>query len=227
MIASNFAGTALASVPTITTANLAGADVVWIGADLGNTDAISALSSSEQSALLSFVQAGGTALLFGENDSYAPDAQAVNDSLFAPFGIHSTGTLSHTQNYSFPAPASFPLTGPFGAVSSLSSSYAGWFDTLPASSRVVANLTGNGNPVIAELPKGTLGVGSGAVWVFGDSGGQNDAGTQTGDWNTLYANILSDSVPSQTNTPEPASAGLLLLLVGALATRRTSQPRPQ
>jgi hypothetical protein len=226
MIASSFSGMTIVDAPTITTANLAGANVAWIGSDFGNTSAITPLIASEQAALVSFVQGGGTLLLFGENDLYDLNASIANNSLFAPFGAHNTGTLAHTQAYSFPSPGSFPLTGPFGSVSSLSSNYPGWFDTLPAGSSVVADLSGNGEPVIATLPAGALGLGSGAVWFFGDSGGATDGGVQGGDWNTLYANILSQA-GSPIQVPEPGSSMVFVLIGSSLLVHRTRRVQRQ
>ena len=65
MIATNFPGSSIVGVSTLTPAALSGANVVWIGSATGNTSAITPLSAAEQSALLTFVQSGGTAVLFG------------------------------------------------------------------------------------------------------------------------------------------------------------------
>jgi hypothetical protein len=213
MIATNFPGSTIVGVPTITTAALIGANVVWIGSATGDTSAITPLSASEQSALLGFVQGGGTAVLFGENDTFNPNASTANNSLFTPFNAHNTGTLIGGQPYSFPSPASFPLTGPFGTITALTSGFPGWFDSLPPTASVVATLTNNGQTVIAALPKNALDPGSGRAWFFADTGAQSAGGVQGGQWNTLYANILSD-------VPEPASLGLLALTSGLLVLRR-------
>jgi hypothetical protein len=125
MISTDFPGTTIVGVPTLTTAALTGVQVVWIGSGFGDSTATSALSASEQSALLTFVQGGGTAVLFGENDTFDPNAPTVNNSFMSPFGAHTTGTLAGTQAYTLLSPTSYPLTGPFGAVSSLSSNYPG------------------------------------------------------------------------------------------------------
>jgi hypothetical protein len=213
MIAANFPGSTIVGVPTLTTAALTGANVVWIGSATGNTSAITPLSASEQSALLAFVQAGGTAVLFGENDTFTPSASTANNSLFTPFSAHNTGTLSNAQAYTFPSPSSFPLVGPFGTVSALSSGFPGWFDSLPPAASIVATLTTNGQTVIATLPSDALDPGSGRAWFFGDTGAQSAGGAQGGEWNTLYANILSEA-------PEPASVTILAVASSMIAFRR-------
>jgi len=213
MISTDFPGTTIVGVPTITTAALSGTSVVWIGSGFGDSSATTALSSSEQSALLAFVLGGGTAVLFGENDTFDPNAPTVNNSYYSAFGAHTTGTLLGGQAYTFPSPGSFPLTGPFGTVGSLSSSYPGWFDVLPASASVVADLSANGHPVITTLGPGALGTGSGPVWMFSDTGAQSAGGVTGTGWNTLYANILSQ-------VPEPGSGGVLLVIGTSVVLRR-------
>src|SRR5579859_4118161 len=96
MISTDFPGSTITGVPTLTSTALTGAKVVWIGSAVGDSTATTALSASEQSVLLAFVQGGGTAVLFGENDTFDPNAPAVNNSFFSPFGAHTTGTLVGT-----------------------------------------------------------------------------------------------------------------------------------
>jgi hypothetical protein len=221
MIATNFPGSSIVGVSTLTSAALTGADVVWIGSATGSTTAITPLSAAEQSAMLGFVQAGGTAVLFGENDTFAGGASpTANNSLFTSFSAHNTGTLTNTQAYSFPSPSSFPLVGPWGTVTALSSGFPGWFDSLPAAASVVATLTANGQDVIASLPKDALDPGSGRAWFFGDTGSQSAGGVQAGQWNTLYANILS-------GVPEPATLSVFAVALGLLVCRRPGKTSPR
>jgi hypothetical protein len=218
MIATHFPGTTIVGVPAITSAALSGANVVWIGSTFDNVDAVTALSPSEQSALTRFVDGGGMAVLFADNDSFTSNANAqeTNDSIMNPFGISTTGTLPGTQDYTLLNPSSYPLTGPFGAVGSLSSAYPGWFGALPGTASIIADLSSNGEPIIATLPPGALEAGSGRVWLFSDSGEQSDGGIQGGDWNTLYANILAP-------VPEPSSLAMLGISGLALLRRRRNQ----
>jgi hypothetical protein len=77
----------------------------------------------------------------------------------------------------------------------------------------VADLTANGHPIVTELPPAALGTGSGAVWMFSDTGAQTDGGAAGAGWNTLYANILSQ-------VPEPGFGGLLLVIGMSVVLRR-------
>ena len=193
-IAASFPGTTIRGVPSLTAASLDGAHVVWIGSGAANTVATTPLSAGEQSALLDFVSQGGVALIFGENSTFAPNAVAVNTSYFAPFEVPITGTLSGNQSYTLAAPQAFPMAGPWGQVASLSSGYPGWFPSLPSQGMVLARLVANSQIVVATLPAGALGPSSGAVWLFADTGAQSAGGTQGGNWNTLYLNILDAAV---------------------------------
>lgn len=213
MISTYFPGSTILGVNQLTSTALAGADVVWIGVGAGDTTSVAALTSSEQGVLDSFVRSGGTAMLFGDNDTFSGAAPAAMVSMFGMFGVHSTGTLSSTQGYTIIAPATYPMTGPVGTVTSLSSNYPGWFDVLPVGATVLARLTSNSQPAIVHIPAGALQSGSGQLWLFSDSGSAGSGGSSGTAWNSLFGNMIS-------TVPEPASLGVVATVCLLLTKRR-------
>lgn len=132
-------------------------DPVYLGAAVDNLQ----LSASEKTAFATWVNAGGRALVVGENFEYF----AASNSMISPFGPqwgnHSTfGTHfgNITDHASFPA----ITDGPFGSVNQFFGGYSSWFDD-----------------VAPAIPLGTwdfgpqclaaLAYGSGAVVIFGDN----------------------------------------------------------
>jgi hypothetical protein len=111
---------------TITATLLDGdVDVVLLATGFNNAGAIAALSSAEQDALLDYVMHGGCAILLVDNDTFAGDAPAVNQSLINAFGLSVTGTLNFNQTAT--------VTGTGAAVQGITSftqNYPGWFDGL-------------------------------------------------------------------------------------------------
>ena len=139
------------------------------------------LSVAEQHALVDFVVAGGTALLFGDNDSSNEIARQANRSFMAPFGLSMTGTLVAEQPSTIVNSSNPVVTGPAGTATGFDTNYPGWFSRLGSATKI-AVLTANNKPSLAFLPPGALGTGSGAVVFFSDanciqvgSGGINSA----------------------------------------------------
>ena len=223
-ILSTFPGSSFVSMSTLSAANLAGVQVLIIGSATGNTTDTTALSSSEQSALLTFVQNGGSAIISVDNDTFAGGGtSAVNNSYISPFGLHVTGTgfggqLATVTNTSSPV-----TNGPFGLVSSIQTSFPGWFDNLGSNAHSLATLNFNSQPMLAVINPGALGLGSGGVVIYSDTiladGLYNAADNQT-----LARNSLA--FLSSTSVPEPSSlvlAGVSILVAGAFThfKRRT------
>jgi hypothetical protein len=96
-ITSAFPGDTLSANGTLTPAYLSSINTLFISSATGNTTATSPLSASEQTALTNFVLAGGSALIFVDNDTFAGGASpTANNSFLSPFGLHVTGTLNGT-----------------------------------------------------------------------------------------------------------------------------------
>jgi hypothetical protein len=157
-----FPGTTFTLRGSISSTLTSQVNVILIGVATGGNSAITALSRKEQRRLVDFVKAGGTLLIFADNDTFDPNAPAVNASVLSPFGLTATGTLNGNQSVTLSGSPNPVANGPFGTVSSISTSYPGWFSSLGSSSDL-GNLDANGQSAIAYLAPGALGTGSGAV----------------------------------------------------------------
>jgi hypothetical protein len=169
--------TQLSSTSTLTPAYLGTIGALIISVGFTNASGITPLSASEQSALLGFVEAGGTALLFTDNGTFSGNASAINSSFPAPFGLSAAGTLNGLQSSTIVNAANPVVHGIDGTATSFDTNFPGWFSSL-GSAEELATLSANGEPDLAFLAPGALGVGSGAVVFFSD--GNNLAGEPAG-----------------------------------------------
>jgi hypothetical protein len=123
---------------------------------------VSPLSAAEQSALSSWVAAGGRALVVGESGYYF----AASQSMINPFGPQwSSAILGGQVTGTVTDHTSFPeiTDGPFGAVNIYNGWYTGNFATVsPATSLGTWNT--NGSSSLAAMNYG-----SGSVVFFGDN----------------------------------------------------------
>ena len=171
-----FPNTVLSGAPELTTSYLQTLDVLILASTFDPGSATVPLSSSEQNALLQYVLAGGTAIIFVDNDSFAgqPTSSIANQSLISPFGMHVTGTVAQ-----FPAPvrvsapkASRVTNGSFGMIESFNMYPGGWFDVVGPQARSLAVLATTAHQdecVLAVIPRGTLGPSSGTVVLWADA----------------------------------------------------------
>jgi hypothetical protein len=148
---------------TLTDANLANVDVVVLSSVYANSGAITPLTGDEQDALLGFVEGGGCALLFPDNNTFAGNADLVNESLIDPFGLDITGTLGGTYTATVTGAASPVTVG----VATYEGFYGGWFNTLNGAT-VLAELPNNEDGLVEFAPD-HFGGGSGRVVVFSDA----------------------------------------------------------
>jgi hypothetical protein len=203
-VAATFPGTTYSSSSTLTPAFLSGVNVLVIAAPFNNTGpAITPLSAAEQSALVSFVNAGGRALLFADNNT---QFEVASDSMVSPFGLDSTGVIFGSATATVTNTMHPVTNGPFGPVSTLTYGSPGWFNALGANAAALARLNANNQVSLAVTDYGVLSPGSGAVVYFADA--TIDNSTYTGSIVTLVDNALA-----YTTVPEPGS--LLLGGVGA------------
>jgi len=146
-------------------------DIVILASGSGSVTAITPLSAAEQTALLNFVLAGGSAIICVDNDTFNGAASdAANESLLDPFGLDVTGTgLPWSRTASVTAPASPVMNGPYGVIATHSVGWSGWFNTVGPAGSVIARLNDNSQPNLVEVPCGTLGPGSGRVVLFSDT----------------------------------------------------------
>jgi hypothetical protein len=232
-IASAFPGSIFTSSATLTSSYLSTLNLVILGVGAGELAAIQPLSTAEQDALKGFVQSGGSAIIFTDNSSFdvadplGNQASTANNSLLAPFGLDSTGTLPAAETALVTPGGTFLTTGAGGTASQLDTSNPGWFD-VTGNSTVFATYVSNGQAAGAYFGPGALGVGSGAVIFFADSSIMVD-GIRTSNDLSLILNavgfgLASDAPP----TPEPASWALIGLGLAAIAAaRRTRASTPR
>ena len=152
-ISSAISGTTFSFTNMITPSFLSGVQVVILGVATTDTSAVTPLSPSEQTALQNFVLGGGTALIFADNSTFAPNAPATNASFLNPFGVTITGTLGGGRTAPIINPTG-PLTSPF-PVSAFYGYYTGYFSDI-GSGTVLANF-GAGEPAIDYIAPGVLG----------------------------------------------------------------------
>lgn len=208
-ITSNIAGTSFVDSNIIDAAFLATIDILMISSADGGTSAITPLSSDEQTALGTWVNNGGKALLFVDNNTFAADAELANESLLDPFGLDVTGTANGAQTITTINRPNPIADGPYGAVDSAAFQFTGWFDNLGAAT-AVAQLNANNQAALA-----TLETGSGAVVFFSDSSilvnGFGSANTNT---------LILNSIDYVESVPEPATLTLLAAGTALLARRK-------
>jgi hypothetical protein len=167
LITAQFPGTTFSSASKLTPRYLSTINHLIVGVGTSCCSGTK-LSLAEQNALVDFVTAGGTALLFGDNSTSSAIARKANRSFMSPFGLSMNGTLDADQPSTIVNSSNPVVTGPAGTATGFDTYYPGWFSNL-GSATEIAVLTANNKPSLAYLPPGSLGTGSGAVVFFSDS----------------------------------------------------------
>ncbi len=170
-IVASFPGTTFTGSAALSSDYLSSIDILFISSATGGNSAIVPLTTEEISAVRTFIDRGGTAVLVAENDSYAGGASdPANESVIAPVNMDVTGTgLPWAQQVSIPNPASSPITsGPFGTVTTWAVGWTGWFNAVPAEGVVLGTVDQSGLPGLVVFPRHSLAACSGAVVVFAD-----------------------------------------------------------
>jgi hypothetical protein len=208
-----FPDTTFTGASTLTSGYLSSLDLLVVTSAFSDSTPITALSPSEQSALMNFVLGGGNALILGERSDFSP---LVNPTLVTPFGPNINGTTMLNPTATVTNPASVPFTaGPFGLVTTLSTANPGWFDTLGGAIPVAT--ISPGFTVLAYFPENAIAPGSGRVVISADS----DIYFQN---STLIFNTFNYLIQP---VPEPSTfvlCGSALAVFGWLArSRKTSK----
>mgnify|MGYP000986074210 CR=1 FL=1 len=167
-----FPGMTIRSVGTISGLNPATDDVVILSSARGAVSAITPLTAQEQTNLRTFVEAGGAAILFVDNDTFAGAASdPANESMIDPFGLDIAGTGAGWQRTAhITNPASTTITtGQFGTITSFGIGWTGWFTNLGPYATSLATTVDNAQPCLAMIPCNTISPGSGPVVIFADS----------------------------------------------------------
>lgn len=194
-IFATFPGAVLSGAPELTPAYLDTVEMVLLGVGFGGGDTpITPLSAAEQQALRDFVDAGGSAFIFSDNDTFAgPASDPANESLLDPFGLDTTGNVDGAAPITVSDPSHPIVDGPFGSIAAATLAFAGWYDEL-GPSVPIATLDANGEPVLAVIEKDALAPGSGLVVLLADCTILLD-GFGTNETNTLILNSIDAAMP--------------------------------
>ena len=149
---------------------LASVDVLMLSSAKTNSSAVEGLTQPEQVSLKGFVEAGGGAVIFVDNDAFAGrGSDVVNESFLDPFGLDVTGNLRGQQAVVV-LPLDNPVTnGSFGRVANFNMLFTGYFEALGRPALNLAMLDENGEAALAYLMRGALEAGSGGVSFFADT----------------------------------------------------------
>jgi len=153
----------------LTTAYLSTLDLVVLSSARSATTVITPLTAAEQTALRSFVDNGGAAILLLDNSTFAGGfTDPANESLIDPFGMDVTGTLTGNQAATVTA-SHMTVNGPYGSVASYVTIFPGWLDNLGAHAQAVARLNANLQTCMAVIEPSALAPGSGGVVIASDT----------------------------------------------------------
>jgi hypothetical protein len=192
---------------TLTTTYLDTVNVLLISSIYSEGGGIaSPLSTSEQKALVGFVERGGIALLFVDED--ANISTIVSNSFVSPFGIHVTGQSSSYITTVTPVGPSLPvLDGPLENIAQYQTVSDGWFD-VTGSSIVLATIAGNAGGTVPELlyltKSGLCSAYKGIAVASGDSSLLDDDFITVDDQN-LVLNAIALGIPVSAVTLSPKS----------------------
>jgi hypothetical protein len=219
-LTSHFPGTTFATAPMLTPQFLSGINILLIASPMTDSTEITPLSSSEQTAMLNFVKAGGSAFIIAEG--YSPFIP-TDTSMVSPFGMSIvddglTGILTAT-----PTTQSHPvINGPFGDTTTIPLYGAGVFPLLGPYATSLAYEDATHKSVLAAIPSGALSPTSGRVVIISDSNVFIDD-TQGGFFpqgQPLFLNTINYLA-----TPEPsaivlAGVGGAIVALGSIVRRR-------
>ncbi len=218
LISSKWSGATFVGTDFLSASFLSTVDVLFIGAP--RIGGATYLSSDEQQNLLNFINVGGGAIIFGDNDDYAgvPVSDNAAESFLDPFGVDITGhmdglQLAHGGTLDHPI-----MNGPHGVVETIATYHGGWFNGLGSYAAKVAEFYDNGEAAVAAIPKYVLTPEAGGVVFLSDADMLVDSADGghfgTGDNQTLVLNSVAYVIP------EPSTAFLGIVGFGVLAAWR-------
>ncbi|MBK8051164.1 MAG: hypothetical protein IPK16_31120 [Anaerolineales bacterium] len=162
----------------VTTTALTDVDIIYLDASRNNSQAITPLSTDEQTQLSEWVNGGGCLILAVDNDTYDPaHAAAANASLLAPFGMAAQGNISAKVTVKVPNAALSPVTdGLYAIVGELTQNYPGALSSVGEKGLSLA--TNAKGAALAVIPTGALTASSGPVIVVSDTNTFSDDADQ-------------------------------------------------
>ncbi|MFG0317943.1 MAG: DUF4350 domain-containing protein [Planctomycetota bacterium JB042] len=164
------------STPTLTSSYLAGVDVFYTSLLSNSTGA---LSPAEQTALIGWVQGGGTLIVTGDIFPLA-----AYDSFTAPFGVTNYASIS-TSATGAPVPPVHPLTDSIAAYRYVTNCTF----TYGADAQLLGNDSA-GNAFLIVLEPSTGYFGGGRIVVFGDHNMFTDSYIASNDNVALAGNLV-------------------------------------
>jgi len=209
---SDFPGIAFTESATLTSAYLNTIDVLFIVSNNFVNAPIAPLSGAEQTALLDFVEDGGTAILVCDNDSFHPDADITHESYVDPFGMDISGTLGGAQTITISNTSTAVTNGPFGTPASYLGNFVGTIPNIGAFGEELGH-NPNFTTALAWIPPGQINTGSGTVLVFAADDWVDDG--QNGAYD-LVSNAVF--VSQQVGQPPPAAGPANIRFVDASAS---------
>jgi len=188
-IKNNFDNVSLIDSSDLSNSFLNQLDILIISVASGTTNAIKPLSIEEQENMLRYIQLGGNALLFGDNNTFNSSSTVANKSLLDPFKIMITGTFSgHSTASVIDQREHAIINGPFGAITSITLAWPGWFIDLGPYAISLATSNINKKSVLAVIDSNKISKNSGKVIIFSDTGGYKSLYTLN---NNLLLNCIS------------------------------------
>ena len=164
---SNFPGVSFLSLNTLATGGLTQADLLILSSGSAGQSAIAPLTNAEQMVLFDYVAAGGCAVLLTDNDIFASNAAAANESLLDPFGLDSAGAIESVVIAPVLNPSLSSLThGPHGVISAITQGWPGGLTDL--GTHAVSLATNPLGDALAIIEPSILGLDSGPVIFYSD-----------------------------------------------------------
>jgi hypothetical protein len=168
-INTHFPGSTFISMPLLSSSSLNGIDILFLVSTKGNTTAITALSNEEQTALLNFVNNGGSVIILIDNDAFGGSvSDLTNESLIDPFSMDAAGTIVGSVTVNFTQPQNYEITnGPYGIINSFVQYFPGSISNSGPYATILASNTHGG--ALAIIPPNKIQSGSGPVVIFSDA----------------------------------------------------------
>jgi hypothetical protein len=215
-IATNFPGSSFLTSPTLTPQFLSQINILLITADKTDTVGITPLSASEQTAMVNYVIAGGSAFLLADG-YFLTSAQ----SLVSPFGVTLVDDGKSGYQSVTPTTHLHPvINGPFGDTTQITMYGAGLFTNLGPHAVSLATMDSTHQPVLATIESHALGSSSGRVILMADSTTFADSGD--GGFFTEHKTLFLNSM-QYLAVPEPS--GWVLAVFAGLTFAGTALAR--
>ncbi len=162
----NFPGVQIVASPSLSNSFLSTIELLIVTNAAGSQVGTS-LTVAEQLAVTTFVENGGSAIVFGD-PFFGLSAQTVVEPFEVTF---ANDLISGDDFFNMINLDNNPIAnGPIGFVPAALAYEYGWFDNLGPYASTLAINEFNGMPSILRIPENAMAPGSGRVLIFGDAG---------------------------------------------------------